>query len=185
MSAQELQSLIQMLRSGGPDLAAPLPQARQNFETMLAGIPIPEDVSFESVTIAGIPARWSMTPGAPKDRVLLYFHGGGYSLGSSLGYRPLYSALARAAGARGLAIDYRLAPENPFPAAVDDALAAYRGIARTGIQAWFHRRCGRFSRWRADRCHAGRSARRWPADAGRRDRYLSLLRPGLYGRVDD
>lgn len=134
MSAQELESLIQMLRSGGPDLSAPLPQARQNFEAMLAGIPIPEDVTFESTTIAGIPARSSMTPGASKDEVLLYFHGGGYSLGSSLGYRPLYSALARAAGARGLGIDYRLAPENPFPAAVDDALAAYRGLLDQGIK---------------------------------------------------
>jgi monoterpene epsilon-lactone hydrolase len=133
MSAQELESLIQMLRTGGPDLAAPLPQARQNFETMLAGIPIPEDVTFESVTIAGIPARWSKTPGASKDRVLLYFHGGGYSLGSSLGYRALYSAVARAAGARGLAIDYRLAPENPFPAAVEDAVAAYRALLTQGF----------------------------------------------------
>ena len=133
MSAQELESLMQMLRSGGPDLAAPPPQARENFEAMLAGIPIAEDVTFEQATIGGVPARWSVTPGAPSDRVLLYLHGGGYMIGSTNGYRPLFSALARAMGARGLAIDYRLAPENPFPAAVDDALAAYRALLRQGI----------------------------------------------------
>jgi len=133
MSAQEREALIQMLRSGGPDLAAPLPQARENFEAMFAGMPIPDDVTFEATTIAGLPARWSTTPGASKDRVLLYLHGGGYLLGSSLAYRPLYSALGRAAGARGLCVDYRLAPEDPFPAAVDDALAAYRALLDQGV----------------------------------------------------
>ncbi len=122
-----------MLRTGGPDLSAPPPQARKNFEAMLAGIPIAEDVVFEAATLGGVPARWSTTPGASKDRVLLYLHGGGYLLGSSLGYRPLFSALARAAGARGVALDYRLAPENPFPAAVDDAVAGYRGLLVQGI----------------------------------------------------
>ena len=133
MSALELESLLTMLRSGGPDLAAPPPQARENFEAMLAGIPTPEDVTFESTTLGGVPARWSATPGASMERVLFYLHGGAYLLGSSLGYRPLFSALARAAGARGLALDYRLAPENPFPAAVDDAVSAYRALLSQGI----------------------------------------------------
>jgi len=133
VSALELESLLTMLRSGGPDLAAPPPQARENFEAMLAGIPTPEDVTFESTTLGGVPARWSATPGASMERVLFYLHGGAYLLGSSLGYRPLFSALARAAGARGLALDYRLAPENPFPAAVDDAVSAYRALLSQGI----------------------------------------------------
>ena len=133
MSALELESLLTMLRSGGPDLAAPPPQARENFEAMLAGIPTPEDVTFESTTLGGVPARWSATPGASMERVLFYLHGGAYLLGSSLGYRPLFSALARAAGARGLALDNRLAPENPFPAAVDDAVSAYRALLSQGI----------------------------------------------------
>jgi len=132
MSAYELESLIQMLRSGGPDLAAPPPQARENFEAMLAGIPIADDVTFESTTMGGVPARWSTTRGTVAGRVLLYLHGGAYVIGSSLGYRPLFSALARATRARGLALDYRLAPENPFPAAVDDAVAAYRALLAQG-----------------------------------------------------
>jgi monoterpene epsilon-lactone hydrolase len=133
MSAHELESLTQMLRSGGPDLAAPPPQARENFEAMLAGIPIAEDVAFESATLGGVPTRWSSTPGASKERVLLYLHGGAYMVGSTLGYRPLFSELARASGARGLALDYRLAPENPFPAAVEDAVSGYRALLGQGI----------------------------------------------------
>jgi monoterpene epsilon-lactone hydrolase len=133
VSALELESLLTMLRSGGPDLAAPPPQARENFEAMLAGIPTPEVVTFEATTLGGVPARWSDTPGASTERVLFYLHGGAYLLGSSFGYRPLFSALARAAGARGLALDYRLAPENPFPAAVDDAVSGYRALLSQGI----------------------------------------------------
>ena len=115
MSAQELESLVTMLRSGGPDLATPPPQARENFEAMFAGFPIAADIAFEPTTLGGVPARWSNTPGAPKERVLFYLHGGAYVLGSSLAYRSLFGELARAAGARGLALDYRLAPESPFP----------------------------------------------------------------------
>jgi len=133
MSAQELESLMNMLRSGGPELAAPPAQARENFEAMLAGIPIPEDVVFETATLGDVPVRWSSTPGASKDRVLLYLHGGAYMVGSTLGYRPLFSALARAAAVRGLALDYRLAPENPFPAAVEDAVSGYRALLDQGI----------------------------------------------------
>lgn len=135
MSAQELESIIHMLRTAGPDLAAPPPQARESFEAMLGAIPVPDDVVFESATLGGVPARWSSTPGAAEERVLVYLHGGGYLLGSSLGYRALFSALARAAGARGLALDYRLAPEHPFPAAVDDAVSGYRALLGQGIEA--------------------------------------------------
>ncbi len=132
MSAYELESLIKMLRSGGPDLAAPPEKARENFEAMLAGIPIPDDVTFENATLGGVLGRWSTTPEALSGRVLLYLHGGAYVVGSSLGYRALSSALARSAQARGLTMDYRLAPENPFPAAVDDAVAAYRALLAQG-----------------------------------------------------
>ncbi len=132
MSAHEREALIQMLRTGGPDLTAPLPEARANFEAMLAGSPIPDDVTFENANVGGVPGRWSTTPEALPGRVLLYLHGGGYIIGSSLGYRALSSSLARAAKARSLTLDYRLAPENPYPAAVDDALAAYKGLLAQG-----------------------------------------------------
>ena len=133
MSAQELETIIGMLRTAGPDLAAPPPQARENFDAMLGAMPVAGDVVFETATLGGVPARWSATPGASQERVVLYLHGGGYLLGSSQGYRPLFSELARAAGARGLALDYRLAPEHPFPAAVEDAVSGYRALLGQGI----------------------------------------------------
>ena len=133
MSAYEREALIAMLRSGGPDLAGPPEKARENFDAMLGAIPVPNDITFETATVGGVPGRWSTAPESLPGRVLLYLHGGAYMVGSSFGYRALSSALARAARARGLTLDYRLAPENPFPAAVDDAVAAYRALLAQGI----------------------------------------------------
>ncbi|HBD11794.1 MAG TPA: alpha/beta hydrolase, partial [Porticoccaceae bacterium] len=75
-----------------------------------------------------MPAEWLTGPGADEDRVLLYLHGGGYVIGSVATHRGLTSALAKAANCRVLALDYRLAPEHPYPAAVEDATRAYRWL---------------------------------------------------------
>jgi acetyl esterase/lipase len=133
MSAHELESLNAMLRGEPPDLSGPPPQARENFESLFATFPIPEDSAFENTTIGGVPGLWSTTANAVAGRVLLFWHGGGYFLGSSLGYRALTSKFARATRSRALTLDYRLAPESPFPAAVDDALQAYRALLAQGI----------------------------------------------------
>jgi len=133
MSQEQLQAVLGVLRSGaGPDLALPAEVARRQFEEMLASLPAPEGVAFEKTTAGSAPAWWSRTQGAAEDRVLLYLHGGGYVIGDSWGYRPLWSGLAAACGARGLGVDYRLAPEHPFPAAVEDAAAAYRWLLDQG-----------------------------------------------------
>jgi monoterpene epsilon-lactone hydrolase len=133
MSREQLDTIIGMLRGGaGPDLTQPAAVARQQFQDMLAAIPGPEGVDFESSTVGGVPAVWSRTAGASQQHVLLYLHGGGYVIGDSWGYRPLWSGLAAATGARGLGLDYRLAPEHRFPAAVDDAVAGYRGLLDAG-----------------------------------------------------
>jgi epsilon-lactone hydrolase len=80
------------------------------------------------VTAGGRPAEWIRPAGAWNDAALLYLHGGGYVIGSPRSHRHLAEAIARAAGIACLLPDYRLAPEHPFPAAVDDALAAYRSL---------------------------------------------------------
>ena len=80
------------------------------------------------------PAEWLVPPSARDDVVLLYLHGGGYVIGSPRSHRHLAAALARAARARALVLDYRLAPEHPFPAAVEDAVLAYRWLAEQGIR---------------------------------------------------
>ncbi len=89
---------------------------------------LPPDTTVEPVAIGGLPAEWICPAGARTDAALLYFHGGGYVIGSPRSHRHLAEALARAAGICCLLPDYRLAPEHPFPAAVDDAVAAYRWL---------------------------------------------------------
>jgi acetyl esterase/lipase len=82
-----------------------------------------------------VPGEWSIVPGGDPSRVLMFFHGGGYCSGSILSHRRLVTEAGRAAGVRTLAIAYRLAPENPFPAAYDDALTAWRFLRNQGIPA--------------------------------------------------
>jgi monoterpene epsilon-lactone hydrolase len=134
MSVQELEAVQGMLRETDLALAGPVDQARANFAGMLAGLPDPDGVEFEQTSWAG---RTATTTGDPlrADAVLLYLHGGAFAVGSSHDYRSLWGALAHASGATGLAIDYRKAPEAVFPAAVDDAVAAYRSLLDQGVSA--------------------------------------------------
>lgn len=97
--------------------------------------PTDDDVRVESVDAGGVPAEWQVAPEADSRKCLLYFHGGGYVFGSPTSHRHLSSRMARLSGMRCLSVDYRLAPENPFPAAVDDALAAYQWLMGQGIAA--------------------------------------------------
>jgi acetyl esterase/lipase len=131
MPSEALAQLVEMMRQGGPDLSAPPEQARAAFDAMVATLPAPPDVAFVEESLAGVPAlRYgSADPTAP---ILLYLHGGGYVVGNAWGYRGLVAALAEAAGMAAYAIDYRLAPEHPFPAAIDDSAAAFRALIDRG-----------------------------------------------------
>jgi acetyl esterase/lipase len=133
MASAELEQLVAGLRAGGPDLAAPPAEARAAFEALLAGMPVAPDVTFETLTLGGVPALRAVTPEAASDAALLYMHGGAFVVGSAQGYRGLAAELACAAGLTAFSIDYRLAPENPFPAAVDDAVAAYGDLLARGF----------------------------------------------------
>jgi acetyl esterase/lipase len=97
--------------------------------------PVANDIRLEAVEFGGRSAEWSIAPGSDASRVLLFFHGGGYCSGSILSHRRLVTEAGRAAGVRTLAVAYRLAPENPFPAALDDATAAWRFLLEQGISA--------------------------------------------------
>jgi monoterpene epsilon-lactone hydrolase len=90
------------------------------------------DIELTPVEAGGVPAEWIAPPGAGRTRIL-YLHGGGYAIGSIVSHRGLVSRIARAAEAKALLIDYRLAPEHPFPAAVDDSVAAYRFLLKEGV----------------------------------------------------
>ena len=95
--------------------------------------PVAEDVELTAVDLDGVPGEWSIVPGTDASRVLIFFHGGGYCSGSILSHRRLVTEAGRAAWARTLAVGYRLAPEHPFPAALDDALTAWRFLRREGV----------------------------------------------------
>src|SRR5262245_22436892 len=97
--------------------------------------PIADDVKLEPVDLDGILGEWSIAPGSDPSRVLIYFHGGGYCSGSILSHRRMVTEAGRAAAMRTLAVDYRLAPEHPFPAAYDDALTAWRFLRKQGVPA--------------------------------------------------
>lgn len=108
-------------------------ERRARIEQVAAVDAPPPEIAFTTATIAGIPAEWSAAPGADARRVLLYLHGGGYCSGSIISHRGLVSRAGQAAGMRGLALQFRLAPEHPFPAALDDARAAYEALLAEGI----------------------------------------------------
>lgn len=105
---------------------------RRRIEEVGAAVPAAADIVREPASVGDRPAEWSLAPGADRSRVLLYFHGGGYCSGSILSHRRLVTEAGRAAGIRTLAVAYRLAPEHPFPAALDDALAAWRFLLASG-----------------------------------------------------
>ena len=108
-------------------------ERRAQYERAEKVFPTPADVKVERVSAPAAPAEWLRPPSAEPGRVVLYLHGGGYVIGSPRSHRHLAAAIASASHASALLLDYRLAPEHPFPAAVDDATAAYRWLLDQGI----------------------------------------------------
>ncbi|MFF2550681.1 alpha/beta hydrolase fold domain-containing protein [Nocardia sp. NPDC058058] len=107
---------------------------RAAYEDLHAQFPPPPEVTVRPANAGGVPSLLVRTAN-PDDSTVLYLHGGGYIAGSAFGYRSLAGALTVAANSNTLIPDYRLAPEHPFPAAVDDALSAYRWLLDTGVEA--------------------------------------------------
>jgi len=120
------------LGSWGPDSS--LEEMRVGWDGLFGDIEPTVGASSEPVDAGGVRAEWISAPGSAHDRAVLYLHGGGYVLGSINSHRDLCERLSRACGARALALDYRLAPEHPFPAAIEDATAAYRWLLDSGLE---------------------------------------------------
>jgi monoterpene epsilon-lactone hydrolase len=134
MSQQQLDTLVQMMKAQ-PVLQSPtVEQQRAGFEQIAAMLPVDADIKREPVTANGVKSEWVSAPGADAGRAILYLHGGGYVIGSINTHRALAGRLSRAAKARVLVIDYRLAPEHPHPAPVEDSVAAYRWMLAQGIK---------------------------------------------------
>lgn len=136
MASKQLQTIVDMLRTRAAEIGGrqrSVAEMREGYETMSGLFGLAEDIQCETTRAGGVQAEWISAPGATAEHCLLYLHGGGYVIGSINTHRDLVSRLSRASGARGLALDYRLAPENPFPAAVEDATAAYRWLLASGF----------------------------------------------------
>jgi epsilon-lactone hydrolase len=107
---------------------------RSQFEALRAQIPLPADAQVEAINVESVAAEWVSTDEVDDRRVLLYLHGGGYVWGSCASYRAVAATFSRFTRARVLVLDYRLAPEHPFPAGLEDCIAAYRWLLTSGIQ---------------------------------------------------
>ncbi|WP_043838995.1 alpha/beta hydrolase [Muricoccus aerilatus] len=131
MPNAELDEVRRMLTSS--PRPAGLAERRQRLDGLGARYTVPQDVHVEPEDAGGVAAEWTQTPLADPARVILFLHGGGYVSGSVASHRHMIAQAGREAGARTLALGYRLAPEHPFPAALDDVLAAYRWLLVQGI----------------------------------------------------
>lgn len=113
----------------------PIEQQRAEYDGFGASIPLPEGCEAEVITAGGVPAQRLTPRGADKGKALLYLHGGGYVIGSAISHAHMVARLAEAAGVVAINLDYRLAPEHLFPAAVEDAVAAYGWMLDQGWPA--------------------------------------------------
>jgi len=134
MSLDQVEPIRQGLLARRAAPEPPIEARRAGFEAQMSAVPLPEEFTAEDVRIsddaAGLLCKIS---GVDESRVLVWLHGGAFILGSAQSYRPMAARLSRAANAQVLLVDYRLAPESPFPAAYDDAIAALRWIDARGF----------------------------------------------------
>jgi monoterpene epsilon-lactone hydrolase len=135
VSQQQRDALDQLLRDAPLDLGGDVAEQRVIFEEMMAAIPSPADVTTSPGSLGGIPVVNVQAAGADHAKVIFYLHGGAYAIGTAASSVGLASDLARRARARLVTVDYRLAPEHPHPAAIEDAVAAYRGLLDSGVAA--------------------------------------------------
>lgn len=131
MASEQLQQAIDMFR----EMGAKMVEAKNmdDMRAIMIETQAPEGVTCTPVDAGGVSAEWSVAAGVDEAKVVLYVHGGGYVMGSAGSHRDVTGRLSKAAGARVLSLNYRLAPEHPFPAPVDDAVAAYRWLLAQGI----------------------------------------------------
>jgi acetyl esterase/lipase len=136
MTRSQLDSVSELLQNSPLDLGGDVEKMRRVFDEMLGSAPLPDDVRTRTTELGGVPAVEVRAGAAvPTSGTVLYFHGGAYAIGSAAASVGLVSEIAQRTAATALTVDYRLAPEHPFPAAVDDALAAYRALLDRGVPA--------------------------------------------------
>jgi epsilon-lactone hydrolase len=133
MSKEQQVQLDAILRQGGLDTAGEVAPVRAAFNELMARVPVAADIEQSPVEFGGVGGIEVRIAGDTTEGVLLYFHGGVYVIGTAVASVPLVGELVRRAGGRAVTLDYRLGPEDPYPAAVEDARAAYAGMLAQGI----------------------------------------------------
>ena len=133
MSTEQRENLDAILRQSAFPADSDVGELRRLLRELTSAQPLPAGVTVTAAALGGVPAAQITIDGVEPCHVVLYFHGGVYVLGDAFQAAGLAAQVGRRTGARVISVDYRLAPEHPYPAAVDDALAAYRALLDAGI----------------------------------------------------
>jgi epsilon-lactone hydrolase len=132
VSTEQQENLEAILRQSAFPADVDINEQRRLLSDLTSAQPLPADVTVTAAALGGIPTAEITIDGTVPRHVVLYFHGGVYVLGGAAQSAGLASQIGRRTGAKVISVDYRLAPEHPYPAAVDDALAAYEALLRDG-----------------------------------------------------
>ncbi len=132
MSTEQRETLDAILRQSAFPVGSTVSEQRQQLQQLTSAQPLPAEITVTRVVLGGVPAAEITVDGVEPRHVVLYFHGGVYVIGDAFQAAGLASQIGRRTRAKVISVDYRLAPEHPYPAAVDDALAAYEALLQDG-----------------------------------------------------
>jgi acetyl esterase/lipase len=133
VSTEQRETLDAILRQSAFPVGSGVDEQRRLLRELLSAQPLPAEVTVAAAALGGVPTAEITVDGIEPRHVVLYFHGGVYVMGDAFLAADLASQVGRRTHAKVISVDYRLAPEHPYPAAFDDALAAYEGLLHTGI----------------------------------------------------
>jgi len=133
VSTEQRETLDAILRQSASPADSDVDEQRRLLRELLSGQPLPADVTVTEAALGGVPTAEITVDGIEPRHVVVYFHGGVYVMGDAFLAADLASQVGRRTDARVISVDYRLAPEHPYPAAVDDALTAYEALLHDGI----------------------------------------------------
>jgi monoterpene epsilon-lactone hydrolase len=133
VSTEQRETLDAILRQSAFPVDSDVDEQRRLLKELLSAQPLPAEVTVTAAALGGVPTAEITVDGIEPRHVVLYFHGGVYVMGDAFLAADLASQVGRRTDAKAISVDYRLAPEHPYPAAVDDALAAYEALLHDGI----------------------------------------------------
>ena len=133
MSTEQRENLDAILRQSAFPPDSDVTEQRRQLRDLLSAQPLPAEVTVTAAALGGVPTAEITVEGIESRHVVLYFHGGVYVMGDAFLSADLASQVGRRTQAKVISVDYRLAPEHPYPAAVDDALAAYEALLQSGV----------------------------------------------------